>query len=176
MKGQAISGQVAFAVIFLAMAMMIFRGVTDLEGQERIEEAMLKYRAEEIAGNIELVSDFQNPASVELVLPSEYGFTFYRGSGFPSSHEQSEMRISYSGEAKTVTVNVPLENDNYAGGSNHSFNATRICIREDAVTTVGAMFGGLFASGDSVRDPEDSDGDLESNDVYVQVYKGGCIS
>lgn len=138
---------------------MIFRGVTDIESNEVIEQEMLKFQGKEISNNIELVSSYENPGYVELRLNSNYSFSFSdQGGGYP----RTNMEIGYQGNSQDIGIAVELEDTNKAGGMHQEFQRRVICIIEDYPYL--SPFTNTF----------DPDGGMTGDDIRAQVLPGEC--
>ena len=185
----SVSGLTAFSLVFLSLAMLIFWAVTDIGGNEVVEQQLLKFQAKEIANDIELVSDYQNEGFAEVALPANYTFGISNAGG--SSPGPYILSMELAGNKQKADLNVQVEDQNRPGNSMANFTTQMLCIytdykdrdltRYNYLTT--ASFPGVPDPEDTylgdVYDPEDSDsrdGSVENDDIHVQFYPGGCLS
>lgn len=173
----SVSGLTAFSLVFLSLAMLIFWAVTDIGGNEVVEQQLLKFQAKEIANDIELVADYQNEGFAEVSLPANYSFGI--GSAGGASPGPYVLTLGLAGNKKTVDLNVGLETQNQPGNGMANFTTQTLCIYEDfqphhSTPTPGIDYSDIYDPEDS--NPDDGTFDNADEDQHVQIYPGECLS
>lgn len=153
----------------MVLATGVLANTLVLSNQKVIEEKMMSYRAQELAMNIEMISDFQNPGYMRVDFPVKYDILFEDvGPG------ETNMTLKFQRKEAETTIDVELE------PSSERFieDTKNLCIREDL--PVNGFFAAappwLWGAPKSDGDVEDGDNDYETGggpdgrDGYVQVY------
>lgn len=182
----SVSGLTAFALVFLSLAMLMFWSVTDIGGNEVVQQQLLKFQAKEIANNVEIVSEYENEGFAEISLGENY--TFGITAAGPSSPAPYLLVLELAGNKRIVDLNVDdLEDQNQPGASMANFTTNVVCVYRDYDNNDYFYYLGVSSIvgtnpedtylGD-IYDPEDSnpgDGSVETDDPYVQIYPGECL-
>ena len=168
--------------------MLLFWSITDIGGNEVVQQQLLKFQAKEVANDIELVNDYQNEGYAEISLDANYSFGV-TGAGVNSPGPYS-LTLGLAGNKQTVDLNVEVETQNQPGNGMANFSTQVLCIYRDYdsgdLTRYQFLASGVPATPDpqntylaEIHDPEDStpnDGSVENDDTYVQFYPGRCLS
>ncbi|MFB6115606.1 MAG: hypothetical protein ABEK04_04885 [Candidatus Nanohalobium sp.] len=165
----SVSGLTAFSIVFLGLAMLVFWSVTDISGNEVIQQQMLKFQAKEIANDIELVSDYENEGYAKIILDANY--TFGIADAGPTQPGPYTLALGVAGNTKYVDLNVELEEQNRPNHPMANFSTGVLCVYDDYQNNPSNV------DASDVRDPEDSnptDGSVEPDDVHVQIFPGAC--
>ncbi|MFB6116453.1 MAG: hypothetical protein ABEK10_02965 [Candidatus Nanosalina sp.] len=173
----SVSGLTAFSLIFLSLAMLLFWSVTDIGGNEVVEQQLLRFQAKEVANDIELVADYENEGYAEVQLGSNYSFGISSAGG--SSPGPYTLTLGLQGNKKTVDLNVEVEQQNQPGNGMANFSTTTLCIYDDYQPRHYPSSPFSYLDYSDMFDPEDSnpsDGTVENDDPYVQFYPGECLS
>jgi len=153
---------------------MVLVNTLILQNQQVVEEKMMEYRTREMALNIEMISDYQNPGYLQIKLPVNYTMHFERHAG----ETNLTMTIKEAKQSHRTRVHAELEPQSYGTIEDDEF-----CILEDLPEynfyssfppwMMGSSDGDLDVE-DTVSGYETGGATPEGGDQYVQVFKGEC--
>lgn len=122
-KGMSVSGQTVVFAVAAVMSVMIIASSTNLLENNLVQERMALYRAEEVAINIGVLSQYDNYGSLEMSFDREYDFSVELT---PSGRYNLTME-SLSGDPVRAETRLPTDTLNTETGN---WEGERLCVEK----------------------------------------------